>query len=463
MAGAATLYVDKNNTNCSNAGTGSSAQPFCSIGTAAARVVAGDTVVVWAASYAERVKITRSGTASAPIVFAGDGGATVTGQLYGFDIAAQWVTVQGFIVASTTLDAMRCILCSDVTIKSNQINDAQGKGIYIRDSSNITLADNVVQRSLSHGVYMQNDTNFAISGGSVTGSGQQVSGQTKKGIYVTGCSNSTITGTAVFDNSDIGIYLIEGTSGVRVKGTVTHGNARAFERIASGVETRSDGNIIESNVGYDNEDSAINMRWGGSNALVFNNIAYGNGDHGIDVLESPGARIIGNTVFDNVTAGINVEGNSPGATIANNISVDNGINSPRTEGNIRVTNTSSSGTTSDYNVVYLSTSGYVYQWNGIYYRSLTTLRNANPSVEVHGTQADPAWVAPASGDFHLKAGSSAIDSANSGVSSAPSVDAEGYARVDDPATANTGAGPRAYDDRGALEFLAGGSLAVGSL
>jgi parallel beta-helix repeat protein len=461
---AVTLYVDKNDQNCSNSGAGSSAQPFCSIGTAAARVVAGDDVVVRAASYAERVRITRSGTASAPITFAGDAGATVTGQLYGFDIAAQWVTIQGFTVTSTTSDGIRCILCSNVTINSNQVADAQGKGLYIRDSSNMTLTDNVVQRSESHGIYMQNDTNFTISGGSVSGSGQPVQDQTKKGIYVTGCSNSIITGTEVFDNSDNGIYLIEGTKGVRVKRTVTHGNARGWSRAAAGVETRSDGNIIESNIGYDNEDSAINMRWGGSNALVFNNIGYGNGDHGIDVLESPGARIIGNSVFDNVAAGINVEGNSPGATIVNNISVDNGINSPRTEGNIRVTSTSTDGTIADYNIVYQSVSARLYHWNGTYYQSLATLHNTYPNVEVHAIQADPAWVAPASGDFHLRAGSPAIDSANSGVSDAPSVDAEGHARCDDPATVNTGAGPRAYDDRGALELLAAGcSLAVGSL
>jgi parallel beta-helix repeat protein len=437
-------------------------QPFCSINTAAGLVAPGDTVVVRAASYTQQVNITRSGTASAPITFAGDAGATVTGKSYGFNIAAQWVAVQGFIVAATTSDGIRCILCSNVTINGNQINDAKGRGIYIRDSSNMTLTDNVVQRSLSHGIYMQNDTNFAISGGSVTASGRRVSGQTKKGIYVTGCTSSTITGTEVFDNSDIGIYLIASTSGVRVKSTIAHGNARAFERIASGVETRSDGNIIESNIGHDNEDSAINLRWGGSNTLVFNNISYANGDHGIDALESPGARIIGNSVFDNVTAGINVEGNSTGATIFNNISVDNGINSPRTRSNIRVSTSSTPGTTMDYNIVYLSTSGDMYHWNGTYYRSLSALRAAAPDVEVHGIQADPAWVAPASGDLHLTAGSRAIDSANSGVSGAPSVDAEGHARVDDPATANTGAGPRDYDDRGALEFPAGGALAASS-
>ena len=462
-AGAVTLYVDHNNPNCSDAGAGVLAQPFCSIGAGAAAAVAGDTVVVRPAVYDESVQITRSGTAAAPIIFAGEVGATVTGHTYGFDIAAQWATVQGFRISSTSLDGIRCILCSNVAIQDNQISDVGGKGIYIRDSGSVTLANNVVQRAKSHGIYMQNATGFEIRGGSVSGSGRQVSGETKKGIYVTACSNSSITGTQVFDNSDIGIYLIEGTTGVRVKSTVTHGNARGFERIASGVETRSDGNIIESNIGYENEDSAINMRWGGSNALVFNNIAYNNGDHGIDVLESPGARIIGNTVFHNVTAGINAEGNSPGATIVNNIIVDNGINSPRTQGNIRVTNTSSAGTVADYNILYLSTSGYLYQWNGIYYRSLTTLRRDNPSVEVHGIQADPAWVAPASGDFHLRAGSPAIDSANSGVSGAAAVDGEGHARVDDPATVNTGVGPRTYDDRGALEFLAGGSLGVSSL
>ena len=56
------------------------------------------------------------------------------------------------------------------------------------------------------------------------------------------------------------------------------------------------------------------------------------------------------------------------------------------------------------------------------------------------------------GDYHLTAGSPAIDSANSGASNEPAADLDGNARVDDPATANTGAGSRTYDDRGAYEF-----------
>jgi parallel beta-helix repeat protein len=474
VAGAATYYVDKNASNCSSSGPGSATQPFCSINTAAGLVAPGDTVIVRAASYTQQVNITLSGTASAPINFAGDPGATVTGKQYGFNIAAQWVIVQGFIVASTTSDGIRCILCTGVTIQNNQINDAAGKGLYIRDSANVTLANNVVQRSNTHGIYMENDTGFLISGGSVSQSGHRVSGQNKKGIYVTACTDSMISGTEVFDNSDIGIYLITNTSRVRVKGTITHDNARGFERVAAGIETQSDGNIIESNISHDNEDSAINMRYGGSNSLVFDNVAYGNGDHGIDVLESPGVTIINNSVFDNVTAGVNVEGNSPGATIVNNISVDNGLNPgthvvngqvvPRTKGDVRVTNTSAQGTTADYNIVYSSTGDYVYQWNGIYYRTLTSLTHDNPSVEVHGILTDPAWVAPASGDFHLAPGSPAIDSANSGMTGYPSVDREGHPRCDDPNTVDTGAGSIGYADRGALEFIAAScSLALGSL
>src|SRR5207249_1597921 len=75
--------------------------------------------------------------------------------------------------------------------------------------------------------------------------------------------------------------------------------------------------------------------------------------------------------------------------------------------------------------------------------------------EAHGIQADPKWASPTGGDFHLLAGSPAIDSADSGVTGQPSTDVEGHPRVDDPATPDSGAGPRTYDDRGAYEFQPG--------
>jgi hypothetical protein len=177
-----------------------------------------------------------------------------------------------------------------------------------------------------------------------------------------------------------------------------------------------------------------------------------NGDHGIDVLYAPGQRIIGNSVYGNVTAGINVEGSSFNCTVANNISVDNAVNSPRTDGNIRVDSDSFTGTTIDYDLVFQTDpTQYTLVWGAIKCTSLSDFI-ARTGMENNGKEGDPLWRAPYDGDFHLTAGSPAIDSANSGVSGAPDVDIESLPRVDDPDTPNTGAGPRAFDDLGAYEY-----------
>jgi len=105
----------------------------------------------------------------------------------------------------------------------------------------------------------------------------------------------------------------------------------------------------------------------------------------------------------------------------------------------------------DYNLVYLSVSGQVmYVWGSKSYTSLAAFQAATDQ-EAHGRQANPGWVSYGS-NFHLTSSSPAIDSADSGVSGETSTDLEGNGRVDAPGTPNTGAGPRAYDDRGAYEF-----------
>ncbi len=109
------------------------------------------------------------------------------------------------------------------------------------------------------------------------------------------------------------------------------------------------------------------------------------------------------------------------------------------------------------------------QWNGTTYASLALFKAAVSGQETHGLQSDPLFAAPApiaqrpaaapfnvtvdTGDYHLTAGSPAIDSADSGAPSEPALDLDGTARIDDPATADSGAGTRSYDDRGAYEFV----------
>ncbi len=406
-------YVDRSNPSCSDAGTGTATQPFCTIGAAAAKVTAGQMVQVAAGTYTESVSVTHSGTSSAPIAFTAAPGATVTltGGSNGFNLSGvSWVTVNGFVVTKTT-----------------------DYGIVASSSSNVTISNNHVSYA-----------------------GQPVSGKTRAGIRLSGVSSSTVSGNVSDHNSDYGIALVGGSTGVTVSGNTTYNNAEGYQRAAAGIRLYSSpGNVVAGNVSHDNEDSGIECYTGSNNTLLYDNVTYNNGDHGIDDYQTTGQRIIANTVYKNVTAGINVEGGSTGATVANNLSVDNGINSPRTHSDIRIESGSTAGTTMDYDLAYLTTSDTLLIWDSVSYSSLSTFQ-AKTGQEQHGLQADPLWANRAGGDFHLTAGSPAIDSANSGVSGQPFTDVEGRGRVDHPNTPNTGAGPRTYDDRGAYEF--GGTI-----
>jgi parallel beta-helix repeat protein len=403
-----TIYVDNGNAGCSDVAAGTQTAPLCTISAAAARTTPGTTVVVNSGTYNEQVTV-RSGTAASPVTFTATPGAnvTVTGKKYGFYVSNQsYVTIQGFKVTGTTSDGFH--------LSSN--------------SSNIKM--------------IGNDVSFA---------GQPASGKTAKGIYAANVTNSVISFNRVHDNSSYGIYL-DSSSACQLLNNQTWANAQVYQRAASGIRLYgSIQNTISSNVSHDNEDSGIELYTGSNNNLAIDNLSYGNGDHGIDNYSSTGNRIISNSVYKNVTAGINAEGGSTGTTIANNISVDNGIKSPRTRSDIRVDQASTSGTTMDYDLVYLTTPDTLLIWNSVSYSSLAAFRSAT-GQEAHGVVADPQWKNPAGNDFHLTAGSSAIDSANSGASGQPSNDEDGNPRVDDRDVANSGAGPRAYDDRGAYEF-----------
>src|ERR1700675_1954553 len=120
--GPTTLYVDRSNAACSDAGSGTPAQPFCTIRAAANKVSAGQTVQVAAGTYSESVNVPASGNSGAPILFTAAPGATVTipNQTSGIVISGRsWVTVNGFTVTNS----------SDV-------------GINVQNSSNVTISNN---------------------------------------------------------------------------------------------------------------------------------------------------------------------------------------------------------------------------------------------------------------------------------------------------------------------------------
>ena len=94
----------------------------------------------------------------------------------------------------------------------------------------------------------------------------------------------------------------------------------------------------------------------------------------------------------------------------------------------------------DYNQVYLTRSDTLLIWNSVNYNTLAAFQAATGQM-LNGINADPKWANIGARDFHLTAGSPAIDSASSGITGQPGSDVAGVARVDDPATTNSGRRP----------------------
>jgi len=447
------VLLVNNQVGCSD----STGAPYCTINAAVAKAVAGDTVSVASGNYSGKVTVDHSGTSSAPITIAASPGVTLTSTAQGFDLsAASWVTVDGFTVTNTANESFRCSLCSHVTLSNNLVTKSKSSGFHINTSSDTVLSNNKVEDSLGTGIDVAGSTRISVLGGYVTRSGLRSSGNVRNGIMFNTTSASLVDRTQVYDNSDIGVFVINGSTGIRIKRVIAHHNARAFERVAAGIEFRSGGNIVESSISYQNEDSGINMRWGGSDGLMVNNVAYLNGDHGIDVLESPRPTIVNNSVYQNATSGINIEGASPDGYVYNNIGADNALNTTRKKGNINIGGTSVPRGI-DYNLVSACCGSVLYVYKGTTYPSLAALQAANPGVETHGIQALPGWVNTSTNDFHLTAGSPAIDSAKSNAITTSEInqDVEGNARCDNSGKSNTGSGPIGYMDRGAYEYVSG--------
>ncbi len=362
-------------------------------------------------TYRERVKVRASGTERRPIVFTAARGAKVviTGGENGFSISGgSWIRISGFTITHTI-----------------------EYGINVSDASYVTLSDNRVRYS-----------------------GRPAIGHAKYGIRLENVKHSLVAGNLVDHNTNSGIALVDGSTQNDVTGNESFANAKRYERAAAGIHLyASPGNVVTRNISHANEDSGIDLDRSADN-VVSNNVSYDNGDHGVDVTGgSARAHVLANSIYSNVTAGINVEAASRNVTIANNISVQNGVGSPRTSSNIRVDISSVPGSSLDYDIVSVAGGQAINLiWNSVAYTSLAALQVKGQ--ELHGIDADPSWEDPARGDFHLTARSPAIDSASSLVRSQPRADINRTQRTDDPATPNTGAGPRLYDDRGSFEYRA---------
>lgn len=376
------LVVDRSSPGCSDEPRSPSG-PYCTINAAAAVAGPGATVRVDGGTYHEQVVVPASGTRSRPITFTTAPGrtATITGRKHGFLILSRrFVVVQGF-----------------------RIVDTDSHGIRVTASDHVTIAANTV-----------------------VGSGRPQPNEAVHGIAVSSSRNVLVVANRSSGNNNGGILVGASARKVTVVRNFTFRNGVGRVRAGVGIDVRGDDNIAASNVSTDNDDSGLQFHDGARHNLAVNNLLERNGDHGIDIADSPDQRIASNTVRRNRSSGINVEGASVRTLLLNNIAVDNSLGNDTVAGNIRVTARAVPGTVADGNLVWQTAPGPLYVWSSVGHSTLDAVRTAS-GQEAHGVEADPQLAASGA---DISASSPAVDH---GVSRpAPTDDINGSVRVGTP-------------------------------
>ena len=478
-ARSATYYVDGASPLASDSNAGTAAAPYKSISAAiAARGAPGNTVLVKPAIYRETVTLGASGAAGNPFVIRATAPGAIIDGAEDFAATAKWTLVSGSVyLASSVTWAPVQVFADGARLKPSSATASalpartfryvSGTGLYVNAGGGnpgtratqvgrrsygvrisarswIVIDGLEVLRTEDRGVYLSSASN------NVTLVRNKVRHSNKNGIYLTGCSAATIDSNLVADNQDHGLYLASATTGCLVRGNEVARNVKPDLSAAHGIYVNaSPNNRLERNRVHDNRGVGIHVYSGSTGTLSIYDRSWANGEAGFRIAATTGARILGGVAHGNGLRGFSLEGASTGATIHNCIGTDNGLGSGGFD--FAVESGAASGLSSDYNVWWNSTAQAPLQFGSTICATLAAFRTAS-SQDARSTQADPRFVSTAAADFHLMAGSAAIDAANAAVANWPASDAEGAARYDDATIANRGAGTPNYADRGAFEF-----------
>jgi parallel beta-helix repeat protein len=206
-----------------------------------------------------------------------------------------------------------------------------------------------------------------------------------EGITLYNISNFTVSGNQVYDNYEEGIDVKNGTNNGSISNNTVHdnngpniyaddaNNIKIFNNRVYGAQGATKAGIV----------CAVESGGNAQDLFIYNNLIYNNKGGGIDCWTGhySNVQVYNNTIYNNSRGGIlSTSGVVTNSFARNNIIYNNGNNT-----------SIGSGFTADHNLF-----------------------------------TDPSFVNAAGNDFHLKAGSTAI---NAGVSDgAPSVDFDGVAR-----------------------------------
>lgn len=392
-ADGATYYVAPGG---SDAAPGTLAAPWRTIQKAADTVVAGDTVLVRSGTYAERVVMRASGAAGAEITLAAypgeapflDGATVPIGDDWAglLDIAnVGYVRVRGLSVrnAGPHFDNAGILVdtAHHVVLERNSTHDTASSGIGVWNSADVTVDGNDVALACNDGrqeaITIGNTSAFEVRRNVVHDGGPGTRGG--EGIDVKdGSRGGKVYANHVFRLNRLGIYVDawdEHTYAVEVYGNLVHD---VTDGIVLGAEA---GGLLE-------------------NVRVHDNVVYGAAYRGLLVYAAglPGAHpmkdlwLVHNTLHANGTSGWGggIAVDNPGAT---GVVVRNNVASQNASFQVLVgLDVPAAAVAVDHNLI----DGF----------------RGDPEGETRGTdyvEGDPLFASPADRDYHLRAGSPAID------------------------------------------------------
>ena len=341
-----TYYVA---TNGSDGNTGSIGSPWATIPHAFGSTKPGDTVIL------------RGGT------YSNFGDTALEGNVGG--TPEQYKTLAAYPGEAAIINRDRGlrVLSPYIRVKGLQFQNS-----YVFSSGNAEILENKFSGACGYGCINLHGNNFLISGNTIDN--MTLTGTLHHGMYIHGGENITVRGNYVnFNSEGYGIHVYEDQNAVAHKNIIIDGNRVGGSVSRSGIllsnpNVTMDGVIIRNNLITNNAQNGIRTMSNIHNLEIYNNTFYANGlnndstdaDGDISVrFNTTGPITIKNNIFHNPDVHVQDREDSPNITLQNNL----------------------------------------------YWPSVKNIGVSDSKAVV----GDPVFANAGAGDFHVKAGSKAID------------------------------------------------------
>lgn len=399
-----------------DADPGTQAQPWRTVGKAAATLQPGETVLLRAGTYHERVVAERSGTAGAPITYAAYPGEIATIDGTGIELP-QWtglldisgrdhITVRGLRVVNSMRAGILADTCGNIVIEGNTTTNTTSSGIGVWSSHDVVVTGNEVVLANNGGdqenLSILGTTRFEVRDNHVHTGGTSPAGG--EGICIKdGSSFGKVYRNHVHHLPRLGIYVDawdKHTHDIEVFANTVHDTENDGFTLASEMGGLLERVVLHDNVSYHNRFLGMSMSQNGTSPThpmrdvrIVNNTVVGNGIGGwgggiaVDSLQVEGVVVANNIVSDNLSFQIVVGASVPAAQVSVHHNLVDGFR------------------------------GYEGETRGTSF-----------------VEGDPRFSSRAAFDFHLLAGSPAIDAGDAAALPAGvSTDRDGHPRVVGPA------------------------------